>query len=295
DDGCLPGCQFATCGDGIKRAFVEECDDGNRIDGDGCSSACVQCPEGPTAFSSPTNGHCYWRESRRLTFDEATAACQFKKANLVIFSSDLEWKEVTERLLVGADLSPGPPSVWIGLRDEERNGVRDFGWVSGDRVMSAHWAIHEPRQDLESPCAAQSQNGTWSAVSCDEPRAVVCERPRWSRAPNDTRAYRRFVDRRSWETAAIACEKEGGRLVTFNDLADQERVARQYSGPIWIGARMHTTGDFRWISGERMRYRDFGPGEPNMLATEQCLALDIDGRWYTRHCRDRYAFVCEVL
>ncbi|HEY0709224.1 MAG TPA: C-type lectin domain-containing protein, partial [Polyangia bacterium] len=114
-------------------------------------------------------------------------------------------------------------------------------------------------------------------------------------APNDARAYRRFVERRSWDTAAIACEKEGGRLVTFNDLADQERVARQYSGPLWIGARMSTTGDFRWISGERLRFRDFGPGEPNMLATEQCLALDIDGRWYTRHCRDRYAFVCEVL
>ncbi|HEY0705177.1 MAG TPA: DUF4215 domain-containing protein, partial [Polyangia bacterium] len=109
EDGCLPGCRLATCGDGVKRAFVEDCDDGNHIDGDGCSSACVQCPESPTAFSSSNNGHCYWRENRRLTFDEATAACQFKKANLVIFSSDLEWKEVTERLLVGADLAPGPP------------------------------------------------------------------------------------------------------------------------------------------------------------------------------------------
>ena len=30
----------STCGDGAKDDIVEECDDGNSIDGDGCSAAC---------------------------------------------------------------------------------------------------------------------------------------------------------------------------------------------------------------------------------------------------------------
>jgi len=30
----------ATCGDGVRSHYAEECDDGNLVDGDGCSSGC---------------------------------------------------------------------------------------------------------------------------------------------------------------------------------------------------------------------------------------------------------------
>ncbi len=40
-DGCLSTCVAAACGDGVVQAGVEECDDSNVTDGDGCSSACV--------------------------------------------------------------------------------------------------------------------------------------------------------------------------------------------------------------------------------------------------------------
>ena len=37
---CEPGCKAgARCGDGITQ-MGEDCDDGNRKDGDGCGSAC---------------------------------------------------------------------------------------------------------------------------------------------------------------------------------------------------------------------------------------------------------------
>src|SRR5262249_3012900 len=39
-DGCVAGCVLAQCGDGFLHLGVEECDDGNLIDGDGCSSMC---------------------------------------------------------------------------------------------------------------------------------------------------------------------------------------------------------------------------------------------------------------
>jgi len=42
-DGCLPNCTEAACGDGIVQltpAGAEECDDGNRVNGDTCSNTC---------------------------------------------------------------------------------------------------------------------------------------------------------------------------------------------------------------------------------------------------------------
>src|SRR5450432_3201880 len=42
-DGCSSACQLETantCGDGIVQVATETCDDGNTVDGDGCDSHC---------------------------------------------------------------------------------------------------------------------------------------------------------------------------------------------------------------------------------------------------------------
>jgi cysteine-rich repeat protein len=38
---CLTSCRPAACPDGFVREGVEECDDGNAVDGDGCNAGCV--------------------------------------------------------------------------------------------------------------------------------------------------------------------------------------------------------------------------------------------------------------
>jgi cysteine-rich repeat protein len=291
EDGCLPSCKLATCGDGIRRAHVEECDDGNRLDGDGCSSGCLSCPDTATSFSSPDAGHCYWREAEPATYSEAAASCARKHGHLATYGNDLEWRQITERLLTGNGIN----DAWIGLRQEDRNGVRDFAWVSGERLLSAHWAVHEPRRDPSFVCAAQSARGAWVAAPCDERRQFVCERPRWYRPQRSTHAYLRFVDPMSWDQAAATCADNGGQLVTFDSLNEQERISRRFPGPIWIGARLDLNrGDFGWTTGQAMSYRDFAPGEPNLLKVQHCVALDVDGRWYNRECTDLNRFVCEV-
>lgn len=39
---CRPDCTFGRCGDGILDPLTEECDDGNRFEGDGCSLRCLR-------------------------------------------------------------------------------------------------------------------------------------------------------------------------------------------------------------------------------------------------------------
>jgi cysteine-rich repeat protein len=291
DDACLPTCKIAVCGDGVKRAHAEECDDGNQVDGDGCSSGCLTCETSATSFSSSDNGHCYWLEPEAKSYEDALATCVGKRGYLATYGTDVEWREITDHLLAPR----ASTGAWIGLRQEERNGVRDFGWVSGERTLAAHWAVHEPRRTAGFDCTAQSGAGTWTAAYCADKREFVCERPRWLRFARDTRTYRRFVDAKPWAEAAATCNDLGGRLLTFRNGADQERLTRRFPGPIWLGVRLdEKTGDFAWADGEPLGYRDFAPGEPNLLKFQHCVAVDIDGRWYNRECSDRNRYVCEI-
>jgi cysteine-rich repeat protein len=40
-DGCSSACRIEYCGDGVVNNFTESCDDGNTNDGDGCTSDCI--------------------------------------------------------------------------------------------------------------------------------------------------------------------------------------------------------------------------------------------------------------
>ena len=46
-DACTNSCESAACGDGLVFAGVEACDDGNTTDGDGCSPSCAIEPPAP--------------------------------------------------------------------------------------------------------------------------------------------------------------------------------------------------------------------------------------------------------
>ena len=290
-DSCLPSCKLATCGDGMLRAHVEECDDGNRADGDGCSRACLSCPSGNDSFASSRTGHCYWRSNETLSFKEAARSCASRGGHLASFSDDDEWREVNERLLAGGNTAP----VWIGLVREDRNGLEDFGWVSGERVLSARWGIQEPRLNPSNlDCGVQGEAGAWAAVACDERRGFVCERAGWEVWPRNGHAYRRFIERVTFPEAQASCSNRGGHLATLTDASEQDFVGARFPGAVWIGAgHDEKTGGFRWLTGEPFTYQDFAPGEPN-VRHHRCLALEVDRRWYDRACNDRHGFVCEI-
>ncbi len=56
DDACSNACIAATCGDGAPNApdgKMEECDDGNQVDDDACSNACVAATCGDNIINTP--------------------------------------------------------------------------------------------------------------------------------------------------------------------------------------------------------------------------------------------------
>src|SRR5258706_6189599 len=111
-DACT---EFNRCGDGFLRASVEECDDGNTTDGDGCSAQCLACP-GDNAFLLPETGHCYTRHDQPATFAAAASACEADGSYLVTYTSGVEIHTVIDRLL-----RPTTTSNWIGLYDAAKD------------------------------------------------------------------------------------------------------------------------------------------------------------------------------
>lgn len=53
-DRLLFECRPPTCGNGVRDASYEQCDDGNRLSGDGCDSSCRIEPPSPTPTPTPT-------------------------------------------------------------------------------------------------------------------------------------------------------------------------------------------------------------------------------------------------
>ncbi|MFO0727594.1 MAG: choice-of-anchor D domain-containing protein [Myxococcota bacterium] len=54
-DGCTASCFRAQCGDGIVQAGVEACDDGNLEDGDGCTTRCLPTASGWLVTQTPAS------------------------------------------------------------------------------------------------------------------------------------------------------------------------------------------------------------------------------------------------
>ena len=63
DRRCLPG-RSVRCGDGVVYAGEEQCDDGNAVDDDACSNACVANLL-PSRVVEGTLIHDYWALPRR--------------------------------------------------------------------------------------------------------------------------------------------------------------------------------------------------------------------------------------
>ena len=113
------GFEDATCGDGIA-AELEQCDDGDADDFDGCTSACriaVACdatnvPGGDRFAVDPATGHCYAAfDDERTSFDDARLACGVRGGDLATVASADEHGRV--RALQAFGQNP-----WIGGYDD---------------------------------------------------------------------------------------------------------------------------------------------------------------------------------
>jgi cysteine-rich repeat protein len=246
-DGCTNRCQWARCGDGIVRAGVEDCDDGSI----GCA-ACQRCEGGPTVFSWQGNGHCYERVvAEHGTAADAQRGCWSRGGYLLTLGSEAEWDAVSRDLW-----GDGSERSWVGLtRLVDDQDV--WRWQTGEPVRYARWQSGEPNNyNQQEDCVEiVGRDGWWNDAHCDDRRrSYICEREPWLVDPEGNHAYRVSYEAApaDWAAARDFCAALGGHLATITSSREQAFLEAHVHVPVWIGAV--DTADGRgvsWLTGEQ--------------------------------------------
>ncbi len=296
-DACVR-CRLARCGDGFVRRSVEDCDDMNAVDDDGCTTACVVCPAGAdTTFISPTDHHCYSWHDVSDSFTEARERCH----GVVGGGHSFGWGAHPATFATGADnddvvaaLAPTSPA-WIGMHSFAPRS--DFEWDDGPLAYS-RWGPFEPSA-MNVPVVAET-SGAWRVVTDTTRFGRLCEHEMgWLIRPTDAHAYAYFGDAvLTWALAEARCVSLGGHLLDVGSAAEQGFLLGLVSQPqeTWIGLSDGVTeGDFEWSSGAALTYTFWEPGEPDGAGADDCVVTEAGlGRWHDRSCDEDHDYVCEL-
>ncbi len=88
--------------------------------------------------------------------------------------------------------------------------------------------------------------------------------------------YKVIDDKMTWEEAKVACEDMGGHLVTITSAEEQEVIEslmeENYLVGYFIGGYMENNS-LHWITGEKVSYTNWYPGEPSVTDGETICEL----------------------
>ncbi len=293
-----PAARTPTCGDGIVRAPIEECDDGNQRDGDGCTSTCRRC-EGPDRFFHSGTGTCYVVHRTPEKWESARRTCEENGSVLVTYQEGSQLDAVGKAFRIS--------SLWTGLRRERTGGAHV--WYTGEPLLPS---LRRPLEDEialrgreESPNCVRQVERKWrgwpttvlETAQCSERHPFVCRDVEWTVDPRTGHAYRAFVDPQQWIDARRACERTGGHLATLTSQAEQDLVSRYILVEAWIGVTdAEREGSFVWVTGEPFDFATFAPKEleSTSAAKNDCVVLGHGHFWHDRRCTDRNYYLCEI-
>jgi cysteine-rich repeat protein len=300
-------CKRAICGDGQVLAGVEDCDDGNTVDGDTCNANCLSC--GPGSVTNPANNHCYSVIETAVTWDTAADDCVARGGYLVSINDAAE-NTFVMGLLVNAH-------YWTGLQ-QVGFGSEVFRWQDDDAIGTGdlaapvftgftNWGAGEPTENNNADfCSGILLAGTWDHQTCTVTHPYICEREPPHVDPATNHIYRRFtgVAERPYTTAVTACTALGPNthLVTITDQMEQDFIhAIAKASRTWIGLDdIAVEGTLAWVTGEPVSFVawNVADGQPDQTDPDNdAAALLADGTWEMRDLTSQFnndPYICET-
>lgn len=193
------------CGNGVLAA-PEACDDGNSVNGDGCSATCaVEAGYTCTNSTPSTPSTCTRLCSGTPTWSSYLGGTALQTTEYYYCPTAVTWANAQSNctsVASGWDLTKiaggtagfsatqenahisnvTTATLWIGLNDTATEGV--YQWVSDGSTLGAYndWETGQPDNSgsgAGSDCSAMldSPSGTWDDLECTTTLGYVCEGP----------------------------------------------------------------------------------------------------------------------
>ncbi|XP_075203422.1 mannose-binding protein A-like [Anomaloglossus baeobatrachus] len=101
----------------------------------------------------------------------------------------------------------------------------------------------------------------------------------------------------NYDESKALCLKAGGELATPRNAEENNAVleiAQYYNLFPYLGITdIQTEGTFRYPDGKSISYRNWNPGEPNQHGDEDCVEINLNGKWNDKSCQEKRLNICE--
>jgi cysteine-rich repeat protein len=264
-DGCSANCKSnETCGNGFTDEVVgEACDDENLIGGDGCSADCKSNETCGNGFTDRFVGEACDDENR-----SGGDGCSANCASNETCGNNFVDKTLGEICDDGNNTSGDGCSADCVSDERCGNGIIDeaLGEICDD-------GNNLDRDTCPSSCKYDCE--------FEEVGYLVCH------------------DALRWQEARDACQRYGRDLVIIGDTNENSRVRDLLSNDFWIGLSDGAQeGTFRWVDDSALSYQAWAIGEPSDSwddRSEDCVQVSHQqpGQWDDSPCDMQLAFICE--
>lgn len=93
-----------------------------------------------------------------------------------------------------------------------------------------------------------------------------------------------------YEILKAQCSHFGGQLASPKNVAENNAVTQMVARRgkhVYLGMNdMEMEDAFKHLNGEDMEYANWASGEPNGSMQENCIEVNLDGRWSDKSCAD---------
>jgi cysteine-rich repeat protein len=262
-DTCLNTCLKATCGDGFVQAG-EECDDGNKNDNDSCLSTCKKatCGDGKV-----NKGIELCDDGNKVDTDGCTNACTLPTCGDGIVQK-------------GEECDDGNKNN----NDACLNTCKKA--TCGDGVVQT---------GVEECDDGNSQSGDFCSNTCKKECTLGT-----SRKVSGQSCYMFFSSAQSWQDAAAACSILGAHLASISSSTENTTVQGLATQTSWVGLTdQFSEGTFVWDEGKNkyvaITYSNWGTSQPDNGpgGNADCVNINSTGKWSDVSCAQILPYICE--
>lgn len=223
-------------------------------------------------------GHTYQIFKDKCPWAEAREKCEQAGGHLVTITSPEEQQYIDL-------LNYENHTLWIGLYEHSTD---NWEWITGEEMVYTHWDNGEPNDygtreyQFENVGAIRPAWNDYHENNTADIYGYICE---WDDIVVDVEAveeegtvigsdwigtnnghtYEIFDEICTWKEAKEKCEALGGHLVTIT-APDEYRFLQRLNKSnkwLWIGLRIDSDDNWKWITGEDLAITIWNDGEPN--------------------------------